>query len=280
MEEKSPEYPESEEKFVSDTAEEILDSLLYKSNLYVVGVGGCGCNTVEYIAEKDIDDVKTVAINTDERVLGELKSDRQMLIGKELTDGDGAEGDPSIGKRAAEQSEEQILKTINDADIVIVVAGMGGGTGSGASEVIADLARRNGKMVVTYAVMPFSVETERYEKAESSLENISELSNATTVFENDKTLVHADDSPKDAFKMADKMLYRLVEKLKMDYIQEFFEEIGLDAMGLSQSVSDAKQESEKERQIEQPPVLEAIKYVDENKEKEQQFDGKLENYTP
>ena len=155
MEEKSPEYPKSEEKFVSETAEEILDSLLYKSNLYVVGVGGCGCNTIEYIAEKDIDSVKTVAINTDEKVLGELDADRQMLIGKELTDGNGAKGDPTIGKRAAEQSEEQILKTIDDADLVVVVAGMGGGTGSGASEVIADLARRNGKMVVTYAVMPF-----------------------------------------------------------------------------------------------------------------------------
>jgi len=276
MEEKSPEYPESEEKFVSDTAEEILDSLLYRSNLYVVGVGGCGCNTVEYIADKDIDSVKTVAINTDERVLGELDADRQMLIGKELTDGNGAKGDPSIGKRAAEQSEGQILKTIEDADMVVIVAGMGGGTGSGASEVIADLARRNGKMVVTYAVMPFSAETERYKKAETALESVSELSNATTVFENDKTLVHSDERPKEAFKMANKMLYRLVEKLKMDYIQEFFDEIGLDAMGLSQSVSDAEQEKE----IEQPPVLEAIKYVNENKEDEQTLDGKLENYTP
>ncbi|MFW6048379.1 MAG: hypothetical protein ACOC87_03705 [Candidatus Natronoplasma sp.] len=276
MEEKSPEYPESEEKFVSDTAEEILDSLLYRSNLYVVGVGGCGCNTVEYIAEKDVDSVKTVAINTDERVLGELDADRQMLIGKELTDGNGAKGDPSIGKRAAEQSEGQILKTIDDADMVVIVAGMGGGTGSGASEVIADLARRNGKMVVTYAVMPFSAETERYEKAETALESVSEQSNATTVFENDKTLVHADESPKEAFKMANKMLYRLVEKLKMDYIQEFFDEIGLDAMGLSQSVSDA----EREKEIEQPPVLEAIKYVNDNNEEEQTLDGKLENYTP
>jgi len=277
MEEKSPEYPKSEEEFVSDTAEEILDSLLYESNLYVVGVGGCGCNTVEYIAEKDVDSVKTVAINTDEKVLGKSDADRQMLIGKELTDGNGAEGDPSIGKRAAEQSEGQILKTIDDADMIVVVAGMGGGTGSGASEVIADLARRNGKMVVTYAVMPFSAEKERYKKAESALESVSELSNATTVFENDKTLVHSDESPEDAFEMADKMLYRLVEKLKMDYIQEFFDEIGLDAMGLSESVPDAEQESEKE--VQEPAVLEAIKYVDEKKE-DQTLEGKLESYTP
>lgn len=278
MEEKSPEYPTSEEEFVSETAEEILDSLLYESNLYVVGVGGCGCNTVEYITEKDVDSVKTVAINTDERVLGDLEADRQMLIGKDVTDGNGAEGDPSLGKRAAEQSEGQILKTIEDADMVVIVAGMGGGTGSGASEVIADLAKRNGKMVVTYAVMPFSMEKERYEKAQSSLENVSELSNATTVFENDEALVHGDETPKEAFEMADRMLYRLVEKLKMDYIQEFFDEIGLDAMNLSENVS----ETEVEKESEQPPVLEALQYVGENKEKEESpsLDNKLESFTP
>lgn len=278
MEEKSPEYPMSEEEFVSETAEEILDSLLYESDLYVVGVGGCGCNTVEYITEKDVDSVKTVAINTDERVLGDLEADRQMLIGKDVTDGNGAEGDPALGKRAAEQSEGQILKTIDDADMIVIVAGMGGGTGSGASEVIADLAKRNGKMVVTYAVMPFSMEKERYEKAQSSLENVSELSNATTVFENDEALVHGDETPEEAFKMADRMLYRLVEKLKMDYIQEFFDEIGLDAMNLSENVSEA----EAEKEAEQPPVLEALQYVGENKQKEEgpSLDNKLESFTP
>ncbi|MFP4001794.1 MAG: hypothetical protein ACOCTN_06430 [Candidatus Natronoplasma sp.] len=278
MEEKSPEYPTSEEEFVSETAEEILDSLLYKSNLYVIGVGGCGCNTIEYITEKDVDSVKTVAINTDERVLGDLEADRQMLIGKDVTDGNGAEGDPILGKRAAEQSEGQILKTIDGADMVVIVAGMGGGTGSGASEVIADLAKRNGKMVVTYAVMPFSMEKKRYEKAQSSLESVSELSNATTVFENDEALVHGDESPKEAFKMADRMLYRLVEKLKMDYIQEFFDEIGLDAMNLSEDVSETEVENEEE----QPPVLEALQYVGENKDdhEEPPLGNKLESFTP
>ncbi len=278
MEEKSPEYPTSEDEFVSNAAEEILDSLLYESNLYVVGVGGCGCNTVEHITEKDVDSVKTVAINTDDRVLGDLDVDRQMLIGKDVTDGNGAKGDPSIGKRAAEQSEGQILKTIDGADMIVIVAGMGGGTGSGASEVIADLAKRNGKMVVTYAVMPFSMEKDRYDRAQNSLENISKLSNATTVFENDEALVHGDETLDEAFKMADRMLYRLVEKLKMDYIQEFFDEIGLDAMGLSETVSEPEHEDE----IEEPPVLEALKYVGENKEKDEEptLDNKLESFTP
>lgn len=272
----------SEEKFVSDAAEEIVDSLLYDTDLYVVGVGGCGCNTVEHINEQQMKNVKTVAINTDESVLDESKADRQMLIGKELTDGHGAEGDPSIGKRAAEQSEEQILKTIEGADMVVIAAGMGGGTGSGASEVIADLARRNDKMVVTYAVMPFSVEKKRYERAESWLDDISKLSHATTVFENDETLVHGDESPEEAFSMADRMLHRVVKHLKMNYITEFFEEIGLDADGLSETVSEAEFEKEGEEEVEKPPVLEALNYVGESKEEEDEppLDNKLESYAP
>ncbi len=281
MEENNPEYPMSEEKFVSDAAEEIVDSLLYENNLYVVGVGGCGCNTVEHITEKEIKNVKTVAINTDESVLEETKADRQMLIGKELTDGEGAKGDPSLGKRAAEQSEEQILKTIEGADMVVLAAGMGGGTGSGASEVIADLAKRNDKMVVTYAVMPFSAEKKRYDKAESCLDKISKLSNATTVFENDETLVHGDDTPEEAFSMADRMLHRVVKHLKMNYITEFFEEIGLDANGLSKTVSDAELEKEGEGEGEKPAVLEALNYVGKSEEgDEPPLDNKLESYTP
>ncbi len=262
MDGKSPEYPPQEEEFVNKTAEDLVNTLLYEPDLHVIGVGGCGCNTVEHISERDMDNVKTIGINTDDTVLDDLNVDRQMLIGKELTDGNGARGDPSIGKRAAEQSEEHILETIDEADMVVIVAGVGGGTGGGASRVIADIARRNDKMVFTYAVMPFSSETERYSRAETIVEDMSDLSDATTVFENDKTLTNGEQSLQDAFALADKMLYRVVKKLKMNYITEFFDEIGLDAMGLSKTISPSEEEGEKESQ--EVPVLEALKYVEEN----------------
>ncbi|MEF8832973.1 MAG: hypothetical protein V5A66_05600 [Candidatus Thermoplasmatota archaeon] len=291
MDAKSPEYPSPESEFLDERAGEIVDALLYEPNLHVIGVGGCGCNTIEHITEQEIDNVKTIGINTDERVLEDLKADRQMLIGKDLTNGDGTNGDPKVGKRAAQQSEEQILKSIDESDMVVIVAGLGGGTGSGASKVIADLARRNGKMVFTYAVMPFSVESERrHKRAENVLDHLSKLSHATTVFDNDKTLAQEGQSMKDAFAMADKMLYEVVKNLQMDYITEFFEEIGLDATDLSETISEVEDEEEEEKEISEPPVLEALKYVEENVEEEQQeeqvedhveeprLDDFLENY--
>lgn len=266
MEEKSPEYPSPESEFLDETAGEIVDALLYEPNLHVVGVGGCGCNTIENITEQGLNNVKTIAVNTDERVLDDLKADRQMLIGKDLTDGKGANGDPKVGKRAAQRSEEQILSTIEESDMVVIVAGLGGGTGGGASKVIADLARRNGKMVFTYAVMPFSAEGEtRQQRAENILTHLSKLSHATTVFDNDQTLADGERSVKDAFAMADKLLSRVVRNLKMDYITEFFEEIGLDAMNLTETISDVEYEEEEKKEKE-PAVLEALRYVEKNKE--------------
>ncbi len=277
MDGKSPEYPSLEEEFVDKTAEDIVNALLYEPDLHVIGIGGCGCNTIEHISEQDMDNVKTVAINTDDGVLEDLKVDRQMLIGKDLTDGNGAQGDTTIGKRAAEQSEEQILKTIDEADMVVIVAGVGGGTGGGASKVIADIARRNGKMVFTYAVMPFSSEEKRYNRAESIVDDMSDLSDATTVFENDKTLTHGEQSLQDAFALADKMLYRVVKKLKMNYITEFFDEIGLDAMGLSENISEIESDEEGEKETEEVPVLEALKYVEENGDREPEGPDEREN---
>ncbi|MBS3816876.1 MAG: hypothetical protein KGY76_04870 [Candidatus Thermoplasmatota archaeon] len=264
MDAKSPECPTPEDEFVNETAKEIVDALLYKPDVHVIGVGGCGCNTIEHITEQNMDSVKTVAINTDDRVLDDLNVDRQMLIGKEVTDGNGAQGDHTLGKRAAQKSEAQILKTIEEADMVVIAAGLGGGTGGGASKVIADIAKRNGKMVFTYAVMPFSSEKERHDRAEDVLDQMSKISNATTVFENDKTLTCGEQSMADAFALADKMLHRVVKKIKMNYITEFFDEIGLDAMGLSENISDVENDKEGEEEVEEPPVLKALKYVDKN----------------
>ena len=277
----SPESPQPEELFMEGTAQDLIEGLLHENSVYVIGVGGCGCNTVEYINKQNIKNVKTIAINTDERVLGDLDVDRQMLIGKDLTNGKGANGDPKIGKRAAELNEEQILKTLDGADFVVVVAGLGGGTGSGASYVISDLARRNGKMVVTYAIMPFKAEKNRYQKADIYREKLSAVSQAMTVFENDRALMHGNKSPKAAFDLAGKMLHKVVKCLRMEYVTEFFKEVGLDANGLSKNLSNIEselEESGKEQKTEKPPVLEALKYVEEGESMEKNLDSYLESY--
>ncbi len=265
------------------TAQDILCSLLFDTNMYVVGVGGCGCNTVEYISKQNLDNVKTIGINTDERVLGDLDVDRQMLIGRNLTDGNGANGDPSVGERAAKINEEQILKTLDGAHMVVIVAGLGGGTGSGASKVIADLARRNGKLVVSYMILPFSIEKDRYDSAKKHLEDISRLSNTTTVFENDNALVvSGKKTPAEAFEVASRMLHGVVNRLKMDYIAEFFHEFGLDEKNMSETLfvnEELEEDLKIEQEVAEPPVIEALKYVEEdNKPYELSLDSFLENY--
>ncbi|MGM0405600.1 MAG: hypothetical protein ACQEQM_05615 [Thermoplasmatota archaeon] len=270
MNNKSPEPPKNDENSMEGAVHELINGLLRESKVYVVGVGGCGCNTVQYINERNMNDVKTIGINTDDSILGQLNVDRQMLIGKELTNGKGANGDPSIGKRAAQTNEEQILKTMEDADFVVLVAGLGGGTGSGAAPVIADLAKRNDKMVISYAVMPFSAESTRYKKAETHLEELTQISHAVTVFENDNTLMHGDRTISEGFELTGKMLYKVVERLKMECINEFFHEIGLDAIGLSENLSSLENQiperEVKSEKAERPPVIEALSVIEGTKE--------------
>ncbi len=279
---KPSEETDGREENLEGTAQDILCELLYNINTYVVGVGGCGCNTVEYISKQGMNNVKTIGINTDKKVLESLDVDRQMLIGKDLVNGAGTGGDPNLGERAAKVNEAQILKALDGAHMVIVVAGLGGGTGSGASKVVADLARRNGKLVVSYMIMPFSVEGARYSAAKKHLEEISLLSNTTTVFENDKALIVAGKKPmSEAFEVASRMLHNVVKRLKMDYIAEFFHEFGLDETNMSETLyEDEIEENFQEAPIvEEPPVIEALKYVeDDNKPYEINLDSFLENY--
>lgn len=281
MKENNPDSPEN--LSMEGVVQDIMDTLLYQREVFAIGVGGCGCNTVEYISEKNMENVKTIGINTDKRVL-DLNVDRQMLIGKELTDGKGANGDPNLGKRAAVHNEEQILKAIDGADFVVLVAGMGGGTGTGASKVIADLARRNGKLVVTFAVMPFSVEKDRYEIAQTHIEKLSKLSNATTIFENDRALELGENkTPNEAFKVTNRMLHQLVQRLQMDYVTEFFHEVGIEDIGFLENLSVDKNELieepvEAEQKVEEPPVLEALRCVEEGQTDLEDFNQNLEPF--
>ncbi len=282
MKENNPDSPEN--LSMEGVVQDIMDTLLYQREVFVIGVGGCGCNTVEYISDMNMENVKTIGINTDKRVLEGLNVDRQMLIGKELTDGNGASGDPSVGKRAAEHNEEQILSTLNGADFVVLVTGMGGGTGTGASKVIADLARRNGKLVVTFAVMPFSVEKQRYQLAQNHIGELSKLSNATTIFENDRALeLGKNKTPGEAFQVADRMLHQLVQRLQMDYVTEFFHEVGIEDIGFLENLSVDEDELreepvEAEQKVEEPPVLEALRVVEGGQTDLEDFNQNLEPF--
>lgn len=272
MDQDSPEKNRIEDIYKEGTTpEEIMAMFLDGFNLTLVGSGGAGVNTVDFVGMQDPRDVKTVAINTDDTVLRDLSVDTQMFIGEELTDGNGTGGDPLAGKQAAESNEPQIMDAIEDANIVVVAAGLGGGTGSGVSPVIADLARRNDKLVVSFAVMPFSAEKERYSKAEKHLEKLSNVSHSMVVFENDKVLLHGDKEPGKGFQLTGEILHKVIKDLRMKYMEEFFTNIGIDPNNLPQTPSSSKEEqiSEKEQEEkDKSPVIKAIELIEDGKKSE------------
>ena len=260
----------------------MINDILEGTNVYVVGVGGCGCNTVEYITKQKMANVKTMGINTDKNVVNGLDVNVQMLIGGELTKGEGTQGDSNLGKRAAELNEEQILNALDDADMVVIVAGLGGGTGSSASKIIAELARRNGKLVVSYAIMPFSAEEDRHKKAKKHLKELSWASNATTVFENDKLVkMYADKPINEAMKLPGRMLHQLVNRLQMDCLVEFFQQCGVSTETQNEIYSEMEPELSEHKMYANAPMIKALGYENgSSKEYEiPRLDSFLENYS-
>lgn len=130
----------------------------------VIGVGGGGSNAVNRMIEADIQGVEFIAMNTDVQVLELSKASNKMQIGANFTRGLGAGGNPEVGRSAAEESRNQIRDLLNGADMVFITAGMGGGTGTGAAPVIAELAKEIGALTVAVVTKPFTWEGARRRK--------------------------------------------------------------------------------------------------------------------
>ena len=121
----------------------------------VVGVGGAGNNVVNRMVKAGTQGVEFVAINTDRQALAVSNADQKLQIGEKMTRGQGAGSDPEIGKRSAEESRNNIAKAVEDADMVFITAGMGGGTGTGAAPVVAEIAKDAGLLTVGVVTKPF-----------------------------------------------------------------------------------------------------------------------------
>src|SRR3989344_5407581 len=141
-----------------------------KANIKVVGCGGCGGNMVTWLFNKGVQGATVYAANTDALHLSVVKSDEKILIGKELTRGLGAGGVPQKGREAAKEALVDIKKAVGGADMVFVLAGMGGGTGTGAAPVVAQIAKESGAVVIAVVTMPFECEKARIDKAEFGLQ--------------------------------------------------------------------------------------------------------------
>jgi len=160
-----------------------------KPKIKVVGVGGAGCNAISRMAKAKIEEVELVAINTDLQDLKKVRADFKIRIGKNLTRGLGAGMNPEIGKEAAKEQKEEIKEILKDADLIFVTYGAGGGTGSGAGPVVADISKNLGILTVAIVTKPFSFEgVFRKEIAEKSLNVLKDKVDSLISISNDKLL--------------------------------------------------------------------------------------------
>ena len=180
----------------------------------VVGVGGGGGNAVNRMIENDVRGVDFVVINTDAQVLRLAKANTRLQIGKLLTKGLGAGADPEIGRQAAEESEDDIRELLRGSDMVFITAGMGGGTGTGASPVVAKIAKELGCLTIGIVTKPFTFEgRKRQEQAEKGLANLKPFVDTLIVVPNDKLIQMTDKNLTmlEAFKEVDNVLRRGVQ---------------------------------------------------------------------
>lgn len=185
-------------------------------NIKVVGVGGGGNNAIREMVKQGMNNLDLVAINTDLQALSLSESENRIQIGKSLTNGLGTGGNPELGKKAAEEDKEKISKALEKADIVFITAGMGGGTGSGASSVVAKIAKQQGILTIGVVTKPFAFEGKKRKlQAEAGIEELKKEVDALITISNDRLLriSSKDTSMKDAFEMADKVLRQSVQAI-------------------------------------------------------------------
>ena len=195
------------EEAVRSTEQEDFDQF-GDPRIVVVGCGGAGNNTINRLHNIGIDGAETVAINTDKQHLDMIEADEKILVGSDMTDGLGAGGEPDVGKRATEKARATLKNEIlNDADLVFVTAGMGGGTGTGSSPVVANIAKDVGAIVVGMVSMPFRVERSRVTKAEEGINDLSQHADSIIVLDNDRLLDYVPNLPMgDAFSVMDQII--------------------------------------------------------------------------
>lgn len=184
------------------------------ANIKVVGIGGGGCNAIDRMIDEGLQGVDFVAINTDAQALMLSKAPTRVRIGDKLTRGLGSGGNPETGKKAAEESAEEMYGVLKGADMVFITSGMGGGTGTGACPIIAQISKEVGALTIGVVTRPFTFEgLRRIQSAESGIEKLKEQADTLIVIPNDRLLQIVDKRAnlQDAFRMADDVLRQGVQ---------------------------------------------------------------------
>ncbi|MHA1671558.1 MAG: cell division protein FtsZ [Promethearchaeota archaeon] len=187
-------------------------SLFGHANIKIVGCGGAGNNTINRLMKIGIKGAKCVSVNTDCQHLDIVESHIKILIGKNLTRGLGAGGNPEIGRAAAEESREDLTKILRESNLVFITCGEGGGTGTGSAPIVAEIAKLEGAIVVGVVTLPFETEIGRIEKAQIGLNELRKYADTLVVIDNNSLLEIAPDLPIiEAFSVADEVLATMVK---------------------------------------------------------------------
>ena len=202
-----------------------------ESSVKIVGLGGAGSNMLDRATFDGLSGAEMLCINTDMRTLTSSVATEKIQIGRNLTKGLGAGGDPEVGLKAAHESEQEIRDAFRDRKMIFLCVGLGGGTGSGAAPLMCRLAREEGAFVVVFATMPFSFEGgRRRNQAETSLNELAVLANALVTFDNNRMgeLVVAKQGIHEAFAAADRMIAESVKAVTRLVMSPGLINVGLD----------------------------------------------------
>ncbi|MCS6906858.1 MAG: cell division protein FtsZ [Anaerolineales bacterium] len=192
----------------------VPSSLESFAKIKVVGVGGGGCNAVDRMIDEGLQGVEFIGINTDAQALLNCRAPTRVRIGEKLTRGLGSGGDPEIGRKAAEESAEDLYSILKGSDLVFITAGMGGGTGTGAAPIVAQIAKECGALTIGVVTRPFSFEgPKRIQTAEQGIGRLKEQADTLIVIPNDRLLQIIDRRAtiQQAFRLADDVLRQGVQ---------------------------------------------------------------------
>ena len=248
---------------MADTADKVV-------KIKVIGVGGAGNNVINRMIASDVKGVEFVAVNTDKQDLEKSKCKNKVQIGEKLTHGQGAGSDPEVGRKSAEESRNQIAKALEDTDMVFITAGMGGGTGTGAAPVVAEIAREQGVLTVGVVTKPFGFEGQkRMRAAEAGIEQLRGKVDSLVIIPNER-LKYATDQKitfRNAFEIADDVLRQAVQSISdlirdtgfinLDFadVTAVMKDAGLAHMGVGRAAGKGKAE-EAARMAISSPLLE------------------------
>ncbi len=237
------------------------------ARIRVIGVGGSGTNAINHMVNSNVKGVEFLAVNTDAQDLQHSKAKKKIHIGKNLTRGLGAGGNPDSGRKAAEETQEEILESMKGSDMVFIAGGMGGGTGTGAAPVVARLAKEAGALTIGVITKPFSFEgQQRMRAAEEGIDHLKQEVDAIIVIPNDRLLavVDRDTSVTNAFAMCDDILRQAVEGISdlittpgivnVDFadIRSVMQSAGSALMGIGVASGEKRAEEAAQRAINSP----------------------------